>query len=959
MLGRSLVSILLRAIAGVGLVMLMLLPATLAGAATAQAAPSSTLFGSTVWDTANLSLKTTQFGHMPLVHYYYTGLPPMNAWSTGLGAAVQGSAEIVSFDGLPQDVISGADNAVLENFFDTAPTGHPIYYVYWHEPEIHVTDGQFTFAEYRAAWTDIVAMADAANNPDLYSTLCLLAYDVSPYSGQTWTNYLPAGGIISTLSWDAYPAGGVGTPNPATFMSGVVTASREAGLPFGWAEFGTTTIPGRPAWLAEVANFATSSGALFCGLYDAPPQGSLGGSGTYVITDQASLDAWKGAVSGTGTGDTVAPSVPTALTASAASGTKVALSWTASTDNIGVSGYVVERDANFVGLSTTTSYKDADLTSDTAYEYTVSAYDGAGNVSPESSPVSATTSGTEAPTIPTNLSGTAVGGTGATLSWTASSDPAGITGYRIYRNGWSVGTASTTSYQDSGLVNGTTYHYSVAAYDGAKNVSAESTTVLVTTVATEGPSVPTGVIATAPSGTEVDLSWTASTDSAAPVTSYTIYRNGDVAGTSSAPSFADTGLSDVRTYWYSIVARDSLGKVSAESNPVSVTTKDTEAPSVPQGLSATAPDSTEVDLAWTASTDNVGVTGYDIYRNTVLVATSATTSYPDMGLSASTSYKYSVSAYDAAGNVSAKDTPVSVTTPAGAGPSVPTNLAATAVSGSEVTLSWTASTDQAGITGYSIYRNGNLIGTSGTTSYSDTGLSDATAYQYSLSAYDAAGNVSAESSPLSVTTLDTEAPTVPTGLKAAASSSTVVKLSWTASNDNVGVTGYFVYRNGSYAGTSSTPSYSDTGLTAATAYQFSVAAYDSAANVSAESSAVSATTLEGSPPTMPTGLKATASSGTKVHLTWNASTDKVGVTGYDIYRNGKLDGTSATTSYTDSGLHDARTYWYSVAAFDAAGNVSFHTHAVVITTPGTSPSSRAGLEAPPSRGTGFHFRLTA
>jgi chitodextrinase len=485
MLGRKLSSNLLRGITGLGVGLLMLQPSTMAMAAapgtprTPLATPR-TIFGSTLWDTANLALKTVQFGHMPLVHYYYLGLPPMNAWSTGLGKAVQGSAEIVSFDGSPQSVISGADNADLENFFETAPTNVPIYYVYWHEPEIHVTDGQFTFAQYRQAWTDIVAIADKANNPELHSTLCLLAYDVSPYSGQTWTNYLPAGSVISTLAWDAYPPGGVGTPNPATFMSAVVMASKRAGLPFGWAEFGTTTIPGRPAWLEEVANFASSSGAVFCGLYDAPPEGSLGGSGTYVITDAASLAAWKTVVSGRGPADTIPPSVPNAVTATAAKGNKVDLTWAASTDNVGVVGYIIDRDSYYVGLSTTPSYTDSALSSHTAYHYTVSAYDTAGNVSALSTPVSVTTLGTEAPSVPTNLSVAGVTGTTVTLSWTGSTDPLGITGYTIYRNGWKVATSATTSYTEAGLSSGTTYHYSVAARDRAGNVSAGSTTVLAT-----------------------------------------------------------------------------------------------------------------------------------------------------------------------------------------------------------------------------------------------------------------------------------------------------------------------------------------------------------------------------------------------------------------------------------------------------------------------------------------------
>src|SRR6202041_3751875 len=89
---------------------------------------------------------------------------------------------------------------------------------------------------------------------------------------------------------------------------------------------------------------------------------------------------------------------------------------------------------------------------------------------------------------------------------------------------------------------------------------------------------------------------------------------------------------------------------------------DTTPPSVPTGLSATAVSSTQVNLSWTASPDNVGVTGYDVFRNGTQVGTTTTTSYQDTGLTAGTTYSYTVAAYDAAGNVSAQSTAASATT---------------------------------------------------------------------------------------------------------------------------------------------------------------------------------------------------------------------------------------------------------------------------------------------------------
>ncbi len=90
---------------------------------------------------------------------------------------------------------------------------------------------------------------------------------------------------------------------------------------------------------------------------------------------------------------------------------------------------------------------------------------------------------------------------------------------------------------------------------------------------------------------------------------------------------------------------------------------DTNAPSVPAGLAATAGSSTQVNLSWTASTDDVGVTGYGVYRNGTLLATSPTTSYQDTTVQPATSYTYTVDAVDGAGNRSSQTSGVPVTTP--------------------------------------------------------------------------------------------------------------------------------------------------------------------------------------------------------------------------------------------------------------------------------------------------------
>ncbi|ULL16622.1 hypothetical protein DVH26_20550 [Paenibacillus sp. H1-7] len=180
-------------------------------------------------------------------------------------------------------------------------------------------------------------------------------------------------------------------------------------------------------------------------------------------------------------------------------------------------------------------------------------------------------------------------------------------------------------------------------------------------------------------------------------------------------------------------------------------------------------------------------------------------------------------------------------------PTVPANVKAVAASSSQIILSWAESTDDRIVRNYNIYRNGTLVGTSTTTSFTDKGLNTETAYSYTVKAKDAAGNLSAASSTVSATTWDlnrrdTEAPTAPTNLKAAVPSNMQIDLSWNASTDDVFVAGYEIYRNLTKIATVDTTSFSDNGLTGGTTYNYEVKAIDLAGNLSAAGT-ISATTL--------------------------------------------------------------------------------------------------------------------
>ncbi|MEZ4829304.1 MAG: M4 family metallopeptidase [Bacteroidia bacterium] len=182
---------------------------------------------------------------------------------------------------------------------------------------------------------------------------------------------------------------------------------------------------------------------------------------------------------------------------------------------------------------------------------------------------------------------------------------------------------------------------------------------------------------------------------------------------------------------------------------------------------------------------------------------------------------------------------------------------------------------------------------------------------------------------------DTQAPSAPTSLVASGTTQTSTTLSWNAATDNVAVTGYNVYVNGSNIGSVTGTSANITGLTASTTYSMYVTAFDAASNESSPSNTVNVTTQSAADtqaPSNPSGLAASNTTQTSTDLSWNASTDNVGVDHYNVYVGGVLNGTSATTSYTVSGLTAATAYSIYVTASDAAGNESGASNTVNVTT---------------------------
>ena len=226
------------------------------------------------------------------------------------------------------------------------------------------------------------------------------------------------------------------------------------------------------------------------------------------------------------------------------------------------------------------------------------------------------------------------------------------------------------------------------------------------------------------------------------------------AGAATATFAAKAGVVTANT---SVTIKAALSGHSATAvlTLTPATTPDTTPPSMPMGLSAIPVSLSQINLAWTASTDNVGVTGYQVFRNNNQIATTASNAYSDRSVVPGIQYTYAVSAFDASGNSSALSPSVIAETssaPDITPPSVPTGLQSSNVTATALTLTWSASTDNVAVTGYRVFRNGAQVGTTAVTSYADTGLTPSTAYAYTVAAYDGSNNASAQSVQLSVTT---------------------------------------------------------------------------------------------------------------------------------------------------------------------------------------------------------------
>jgi chitodextrinase len=684
----------------------------------------------------------------------------------------------------------------------------------FHEPENDVTAGtagancavdyKGTYgspAEYRAMWQNVRNRFDALGVTNVVWAMNYMGYQGHDcLVSQMW----PGNHLVDWVQWDPYDGG---TATFATsisrfynFLTNTSNANNDYNSkPWGVAEFGywnqngdSTPTEAVKYWQQAKTSIETNQfpKVKLWSVFDSTPDGTYEDSAfvglqfapTAVIdkNEQTAYNAFATAVLNYGA--TVATPTPTPVSDTAPptvnvvnagelNGT-VTLTANAS-DNIGVTRVEYYLNGTKLGEAATSPYSvpfDTTSRPNGTYQLTAKAFDAAGNVG-NSPGVSVTINNpdTTAPTV--NITSPA---DNATVEGTVSvvaeaADNVGVTKVDFAYSGTVLGSSSVTAagpytvnWDTSSLADGP-YLLSATAFDAAGNTTSTNINVTVDNpeADTQAPTAPGGLSAVAVAFNRVDLSWTASSDNSGSIAKYQIWRDNAVLAETAALSYADTTVVASTTYAYEVKAIDASGNVSPTSGRTVVTTPvapDTTRPSAPTNLTAAAAAHNQVNLSWGASTDNSGsVAKYYVYRGGAVIAETTGLSFIDNTVSGSTTYSYVVRALDPSGNVSFGSNIASVTTPSvpdTAAPTAPTGLIVTSVSPKQVNLSWSAAQDNVGVAAYYVYRDGVLIGTlpASARTFGDGTVSSRNTYRYHVIAADAAGNTSAPSNTVSITT---------------------------------------------------------------------------------------------------------------------------------------------------------------------------------------------------------------
>jgi chitodextrinase len=493
-----------------------------------------------------------------------------------------------------------------------------------------------------------------------------------------------------------------------------------------------------------------------------------------------------------------------------------------------------------------------------------------------------------------------------------------------------------------------TYRLSASLVDRALNVIPFSaTTPILVTIDVSPPSLPSGLATTLVTKDSITIKWNASTDFSG-VSEYHIYLDGEFldAVESNVLTYKIESMQEFMEYDVQLRVIDIHENESELTTALVVKTLDKTPPSVPADLAESNVTRNGFIVKWQTATDEngSGVSGYDVFVNGTLRSTVVNPTITLANLEEYAMFTVTVRAKDFGGNLSSFSIPLQVRTLDMTPPSIPGSLKSANIKAKSFDISWTASTDKAGVTEYDVYLNGQWFATTPNTMFTVTGLADYTTYKMAVRARDAAGNQSLSTSTLDVRTLDGIAPTVPSGLKDSKITMNGFTLTWNVSTDNVAIQSYDISLDGVVSANvtvsgATTVSHTFTTLKPFQTYEVMVRAKDPSGNVSPQSAPLQVKTIDTAPPTVPVGLVSSAVTATGLRLSWSASTDNVKIDGYDVMvGNTPVMFVSETTAIV-SGLKEYTQYALSVHAKDVAGNVSAASTALLVRTLDVTPPS--------------------
>jgi hypothetical protein len=713
------------------------------------------------------------------------------------------------------------------------------------------------------ATPDFVSLAPGASGtvslaitPTALSLDGTYALTGSDGAGQFYSNSLGAGrAVVSGLTYQLSSGADTTTPGAPTGLAARALGSSAVALSWS-AATDNVGVVGYQITRGTAAMFTTSALTLVdAGLWPGSTntysirafdrKGNLSTAATVTVTTPLPTDF-------------TAPSTPTVTATASDHGLRI--SWTPSTDDVGVAYYQLSPClvANCVLPATARSVTVDGLASRSKFDLEVDAYDGDGNVGRSATYTVNTAAGGDpaAPSQPTQVFVTGAANGQLQLSWAPSSDDGSIVGYDVYRNNRKVRTTGSASFLDTPGPG--PHEFYVQAVDAQGSLSAPSLRVwFVAPFYPSDPSAPTAAITSPTDGGTVSgtATVTATPSDDVGVTRVELWVDGALKATStSAPySFAwDTASVSDGPHWIFARAYDAVGNygTAAMTNlTVNNGTADTAAPSVAivdpsSGTNVFGPTT----ITATAS-DDTAVTSVDIAVDNTTVATDTsapyTATWDAAGASAGT-HMITATARDAAGKSASATVNVVRSSPDTTPPTVSMVSPVDGASVSGTVLVQASASDDVGVSKVEFSVDGTAKSTDTISPWTfplDTSTLAAGSHTLGVKAYDAAGNSS--SAAVSVTVAapaDSTAPSTPSSLKALLLGTTQVVLTWTASKDNVGVVAYEIYRDGVKIDETSATNYLDSWLLPVTVHSYQVLARDSAGNRSALSSRVSAKT---------------------------------------------------------------------------------------------------------------------